>query len=72
MGSKIGEFKQALTQIDAKDMISKLDTDGAYKLDLSGESFDISREMLDMVIEAKKGFAAGLKGDLYVILDTEI
>lgn len=72
LGSKIGEFKQALTQIDAKDMISKLDTDGAYKLDLSGESFDISREMLDMVIEAKAGFAAGLKGDLYVILDTEI
>lgn len=72
LGSKIGEFKQALTQIDAKDMISKLDTDGAYKLDLSGESFDISREMLDIVIEAKEGFAAGLKGDLYVILDTEI
>ena len=72
LGSKIGEFKQALAQIDAKDMISKLDTDGAYKLDLSGESFDISREMLDIVIEAKEGFAAGLKGDLYVILDTEI
>ena len=72
LGSKIGEFKQALTKIDAKDMISKLDTDGAYKLDLSGESFDINKEMLDIVIEAKEGFAAGLKGDLYVILDTEI
>ena len=58
--------------LNTKDMISKLDTDGAYKLDLSGESFDISREMLDIVIEAKEGFAAGLKGDLYVILDTEI
>ena len=45
---------------------------GAYKLDLSGESFDVNRDMLDIVIEAKAGFAAGLKGDLYVILDTEI
>ena len=41
-------------------------------MDLSGESFDINKEMLDIVIEAKEGFAAGLKGDLYVILDTEI
>lgn len=72
LGAKIGEFKQALTKIDAKEMISKIDAEGTYKLDLSGESFDVSRDMLDVVIEAKAGFAAGLKGDLYVILDTEI
>lgn len=63
LGNKIGAFKKYLEEQ------TTLPT-GSIELD--GQTFDITDDMVEVRIESKEGFASEMEGELFLIMDTEI
>ena len=49
-----------------------LEADGKIALDLNGESMEISKDMVDVKISAKEGFAVAMENNVFTILDTTV
>ncbi len=69
--SKVNDFAKYLADTDAKDFVAKTE-EGPVTVDLGGETFEVSRDYLDVRISAKEGFDVELDGNVFVVLDTEI
>lgn len=72
LGKNIKAFGAAIAQADPAEVSSKLETDGKLTLELNGESFDITPDMVDVRIDAKDGFAVAMENNVFTILDTAI
>ena len=50
----------------------ELEADGKTVLDMNGEPVEITREMVDVRIDAKEGFAVAMENNVFTILDTTV
>ena len=71
LGKKVKDFGKLLREVDAKDLLAKLD-EGKVNLEIAGEDTEIEREFVDVKISAKEGFDVIMENNLFVILDTEL
>ncbi len=72
LGKNIKAFGAALAEADAAPTVAKLESEGKLILDINGEKTEISKEMVDVKISAKEGFAVAMENNVFTILDTTI
>ena len=72
LGSRIKAFGAALAKADPKATAAALESDGQVSMELDGETFAITKELVDIRISAKEGFAVAMENNVFVILDTTI
>ncbi|MFR8266929.1 MAG: isoleucine--tRNA ligase [Clostridia bacterium] len=72
LGKNIKAFGAALAQADPAATVAALEADGKIALDLNGESMEISKDMIDVKISAKEGFAVAMENNVFTILDTTV
>jgi len=70
LGRKIKAFGAALAKADPGEFASEIEKNGKAALELDGEITDITREMVDVRINAKEGFAVAMENNIFTILDT--
>ena len=73
LGAKIKAFGGALAKADPKTAVAALESEeGAFALELDGETFRISKDFVDVNISAKEGFTVAMENNVFTILDTTI
>lgn len=72
LGKNIKAFGGALAQADPGQTVARLEADGKLTMELGGESIEITREMVDVKITAKEGFAVAMENNVFTILDTNL
>ncbi|MGN0701562.1 MAG: isoleucine--tRNA ligase [Lentihominibacter sp.] len=72
LGGNIKAFGAAMAKADPKEVLAKLEAEGVLKLELNGETVDITPDMVDVKIDAKEGFAVAMANNVFTILDTTI
>ncbi len=72
LGSRIKALGSAIAKLDAKEAVSKLETEGFLDLNLDGEDFRVEKDLLEIRISAKPGFSVAMEENVFVILDTTI
>ena len=68
LGAKIKAFGRALAKADPGAFIAG----ETVKMDLGGEEFDITPDMVDVKIDAKEGFAVAMENNIFIILDATL
>ncbi|MFM1580988.1 isoleucine--tRNA ligase [Helcococcus bovis] len=71
LGKYVGQFGQVLKNIDARELVEKLE-EASLMMDINGEEFEIKKEYVDIRISSKEGFDIKMDKNLFVILDTEL
>lgn len=66
LGPKIKAFAGALAKADP----AAFSAGETVKMDVGGDEIDITPDMVDIKIEAKKGFAVAMENNIFTILDT--
>ncbi|SHJ86716.1 isoleucine--tRNA ligase [Paramaledivibacter caminithermalis] len=72
LGKKIKAFGKALASLDASAVVPKLEKGEAITIDLDGEDFEVTNELVKINISAKEGFTVEMENNLFVILDTTL
>ena len=72
LGKSIKAFGQALAAADPGETVSRLEADGKLTMSLGGEETEITKDMVDIKITAKEGFAVAMENNVFTILDTVI
>ena len=72
LGKNIKAFGGALAKADAAATVAKLEADGSMTMDLNGENVEITKDMVDVKISAKEGFAVAMENNVFTILDTTV
>ncbi|MDD5921787.1 MAG: isoleucine--tRNA ligase, partial [Eubacteriales bacterium] len=72
LGKKIGAFKKTLSELDADSFEKEMSKNGKVVLSLNGEDTEITKDLVDIRIHAKEGFAVSMENGVFAILDTEI
>ncbi len=72
LGSKMKTFGAAIAKLDPKAAAAILDRDGEITLNLDGEEIRAEKELFDVRITAKPGFAVAMENNVFVILDTTL
>lgn len=72
LGGKIKAFGAALSKVNAAEFIAAVEKDGKAVLSLNGEDTEITKEFLDIRINAKEGFAVAMEDNVFTILDTAL
>lgn len=72
LGSKIKAFGAAVAAADAKELVASLESAESVKMTVDGEEFDITKDFIDVRIDAKEGFAVAMENNLFTILDTTL
>ena len=49
-----------------------MEEEGKVTIDLDGEAFDVTKELVDIRISAKEGFAVAMENNVFTILDTTL
>jgi len=70
-GKDVKNFAAALAAL-SPDATAALASTGKGKVVISGQSFDIAPELLDIRVSAKEGYAVAMEGGVFVILDTTL
>ncbi len=71
LGPKVGEFGNVLSSLSVEE-INKLQNNETITVTLSGETFEVTNEMIDIRIESKEGFNVGMLNNNFIILNTEL
>ncbi len=71
LGSKIKLFQEKLENLTEEE-INKLNNDESIKVNLDGEEFEVTKEMVDIRISSKEGFNVGMQDNKFVILNTHL
>lgn len=69
LGKKIKDFTGYLKSVDAKTFVADLER-GPQTVELGGESVEIDKTFVQVVIDAKEGFDVVMENGVFVILDT--
>ena len=72
LGSKIKAYGKALASLDASVVVPKLQSGETVTIDLDGEDFEVSEELVMINTDAKEGFNVTIENNLFVILDTTL
>ncbi|MCR5482295.1 MAG: isoleucine--tRNA ligase [Clostridia bacterium] len=72
LGKKIKSFAGALAKQNPAEFAAELEKNESVKLDVDGETFDITKEFVDVRIDAKEGFAVAMENNIFTILDTAV
>ena len=70
LGKNIKAFGAALAKENPGEFAGKLKSEGKLTMDINGEATEITREMVDVRIDAKDGFAVAMENNVFTILDT--
>ena len=71
LGPKIKLYTESLLKL-SKEEIDKILKEETISIDLDGESFEVTPEMVDIRIESKPGFNVGMQNNKFIILNTEL
>ena len=71
LGSKVKAFGGAMAKVNAAEFVAKME-EGKVTIDLDGEAFDVTKELVDIRISAKEGFAVAMENNVFTILDTTL
>lgn len=71
LGPKVGEFGTVLSSLSVEE-VNKLQNNENVMITLSGETFEVTSEMVDIRIESKEGFNVGMLNNNFIILNTEL
>ena len=69
--SKVNDFAEFLASTDAKEFIEAVE-EKPQEITLGDETYQVTKDYLDIRISAKEGFDVEMDGNVFVILDTEI
>ncbi len=72
LGAKIKAFGAAIAKLDPRETAAALDRDGQIVMNLDGEEITAAKDLFDVRITAKEGFAVAMENNVFVILDTTI
>jgi len=73
LGSKIKNFGAALaSQKDPAAFAGSLEVEDTVKITVEGEELEITKEFVEVRIEAKEGFAVAMENNVFTILDTTL
>ncbi len=72
LGGKIKAFGVALAKEDPAETVGKLEVEGQIILNLDGQDMVISKDLVEVSISAKEGFAVAMENNVFTILDTTI
>ena len=72
LGSKVKAFGGAMAKVNAAEFVAKMEAEGKVAIELDGESFDVTKELVDIRISAKEGFAVAMENNIFTILDTTL
>jgi isoleucyl-tRNA synthetase len=72
LGKQLPALKQALTQVDAADMLAQMESAGQVELTLGEQSITLDRDDLQVRLQAKPGWAAAQGKACVVVLSTEL
>ena len=72
LGKNVGKLAGALKQVDAASFVAELEEKGKATINLGGEETEIEKELVDIRITAKEGFAVAMENNIFTILDTTI
>ena len=67
MGKKIKAFGLALSQVDPHEFTALLNKNGEVNLNIDGEDTLVSKELIDVRIDAKDGFAVAVENNFFTI-----
>jgi len=70
-GSNIKEFASKLESLSKED-IQKLENNEVIKMNIAGEDYDVTKDMVDIRISSKEGFNVGSENNNFVILNTNL
>ena len=70
-GSKINDFKKSLENLSSEE-VSKLYNGKDILIDLVGEKTTVTKDMVDIRVNAKEGFNVGTENNDFVILNTNL
>ncbi len=71
LGPKVGEFGNVLSSLSVEE-INKLQNNETITVTLSGETFEVTSEMIDIRTLSKEGFNVGMLNNNFIILNTEL
>lgn len=71
LGGKIKAFSGALAKVNPAEIVAKLE-EGQVVINVDGEEMTISKDLVDINISAKEGFAVAMENNVFTILDTTI
>jgi len=71
LGKNVKAFGAALAQADAKSFIAQIN-EGPVSMELGGQTYEITEDLLDVRISSKEGFVVGMDNNVFVILDTTL
>ena len=71
LGSKMREFQDKLSTLSIED-INKLNNNENITLSLEGEDFEVTPDLVEVIISSKEGFNVKAEGNNYVILNTTL
>lgn len=72
LGSKIKSLGKALGQLEASEVVPKLEAGENIELELDGDVTTITKDYVMITIAAKEGFTVEMANNLFVILDTTL
>ncbi len=72
LGSKVKAFGGAMAKVNAAEFVAKMEAEGKVAIELDGESFDVTKDLVDIRIAAKEGFAVAMENNIFTILDTTL
>ncbi|MDD6154890.1 MAG: isoleucine--tRNA ligase [Eubacteriales bacterium] len=73
LGKNVKLFAKELAKVeDPAALVSKLDNGETVTMDLGGQEVEIGRDLVDVRINSKEGFAVSMANNVFAILDTEI
>ena len=72
LGAKIKAFGAAIAKVNAAEFIADIENNGKAVIYLDGEDVEITKDFLDIRINAKEGFAVAMENNIFTILDTTL
>jgi isoleucyl-tRNA synthetase len=72
LGAKIKSFGKALNDLNAHEIVEKLERGEKLVLNLNGEDTEIEKDYVLVTISSKEGFNVTMENNLFVILDTTL
>jgi len=72
LGSKVKAFGGAMAKVNAAEFVAKMEAEGKVSIELDGETFDVTKDLVDIRIAAKEGFAVAMENNIFTILDTTL
>lgn len=72
LGKNVKAFAGALAKADAAALVPKLEAGEVVEMDLNGQTFPVTRDMVDIRINAKDGFNVQTENNEFAILETRL